>query len=341
MTPQQILQDYKKDIQLEENAKLLAPAYKLLYEDAISAYPDTSDGFRQNVKKISNYFDLVLSIASEEGIRADSTEDKLEGVGGVIKKISQEDLDHAAAAVNEVVKFIANERTSINNLSFLIWMFFNKSSQESLVEKYLDNLDEIKTALTNPLFFVTLVNYPSFGKLILQDLLFPIEIKSPTRRKGSFANNVFKLVFEELKMQNKDRVSIEELKNSTGWYITETGSTRIAFPRASEDSKKIDMIAKIGTQAFVCSHKEQNQGGGGQDNQAKDAAPILHYSEEQIEEIKTLLNVEKVNLCLILEGNGMLIKSRYWENVVNEVADEDNDYKYLLNSYQFLQLARV
>jgi len=346
LSPQQILKDYKEDKYLEENTELLFPVYVDLYNNLVNKSVQIAPKLTHAVKVLDIFFELINKIAQKSKFNVkDNSKEEVKSVGKLIELIPNKKIEEAALALNIIVKFIKNERTNVNNLAFLIWSLFSETRKDDVVKHYLDQPDQIKQALLNPVFLLLLLKYPGFGHLIIQEILAPVELKSPTRMKGSFGDKAFAIICQAIKktipeFENKPKALVEELAGSNYWYITESTAAKLSFPKAEKNSKEVDMVCKVGKSLFVCSHKEQKQGGGGQDNQAEDAGSVFKYNEEILREIKSKFNVKNVCFCVFLEGSGEVIKSNHWTGVTAKVEAKDNKDKYLLNSFQFTQLLK-
>ena len=347
LKPQQILKDYKGDRFLEKNTVLLSPVYQELFNNLVMKSVDISPEVINAVEVLNNYFNSIFNIAKKRKltIRGDSKEDN-KSVGKIIELVPSKKIDEAVLALNILVKFIKQQRTNVNNLSFFIWSLLGETRIEDIPKNYLDKPDQLKEALLNPVFVLLILKYINFGPLILQDFLMPVELKNPTRMKGSFGEKVFAIIFSEIKQKiisfrYAPNVSVKELAKLNDWYFTESASKRLKFPTSKRGSKQVDMVCKVASLLFICSHKEQNQGGGGQDNQAEDAGSIFEYDEKIIKKIKSVYKVKKVYFCIFLEGSGEVIKSNHWTGITAKITAKGNKDKYLLNSFQFIQLIKT
>ncbi len=100
------------------------------------------------------------------------------------------------------------------------------------------------------------------------------------------------------------------------------------------------MVCKINNMLFIGAHKEQQQTGGAQDNQAEDAQRVFDYGNELIGNIQEKYNVPEVYRCIILDAEYSSIVSGHWKLIFNQVDFQENEEKYLLNSVQFIELIK-
>ncbi len=98
------------------------------------------------------------------------------------------------------------------------------------------------------------------------------------------------------------------------------------------------MISKLDRAIFIGTHKEQKSGGGAQDNQATDASFLFNYTENELNRVKSMFNVENVYLVIFLERGKAPITSSHWKRIFEIIKDRDNSNKYLVSSTQFIEL---
>lgn len=343
LSPQQILEDYLLDNYLTQNTSLIFPVYKKIFNSLVSDSFKLPNDLISFVKSVNNYFNYVVELAKDNKLLL--VDDKKDGivVGNLVKLISKDMINTASSSMIKIINFIKENRTNINNLEFFSWTFFGETRREDIVKKYDSNLEEINNAFINPTFLILLLKYPKFGELILQDLLYPVELKSPTRMKGDFANMIFEIVFAQLSssisnLDYQENTSREKLANLEYWYIIEKTTSSLSFPQPKPTSKRIDMVCKIKNNLFICSHKEQKGGGGAQDNQAIDVSSIYEYDDGVLDKIKKDYNVSEIFLCGLVESSSKVLSSVHWKTIFSIIKDSNNKNKYLLNSALFIKL---
>src|SRR3989344_3425253 len=187
--PQDVLKDYQSDKYLEENRLLLLHAYKALYEGLIKKEVLISKEIKADTEIIVDFFDSLNAVAEKD-------KEKIASNPSVF--IAKSDIKKAVIALSNLVRFVIAERTNVNNLNFFCWALFNTTRYQDLKTLYLDKIEAIEQAILNQGFLHLVINYPNFGQLMIRDLLMPIELNMPTRRKGSFGENVFRLISKNL-----------------------------------------------------------------------------------------------------------------------------------------------
>ncbi|GAI55430.1 unnamed protein product, partial [marine sediment metagenome] len=224
---------------------------------------------------------------------------------------NKKETNKAVLALEKIINFLCKNRTNINGLEIISWSLFGKTTLKDIEDTYVNNVrkrESIKNALLGFEFMSLLIEYKGFSNVIINDLLIPVELISPKRRQGLFDKEVFKLIATEIKKDIEDFQFESEIEkrrddffeNNTNWLITEKTTKRIKFP-LPKNAKKIDMLCKLGDSLFIGTHKEQQAGGGAQDNQAVDASFLFNYKVGELEKIKKIFNIKEVYLCIFLE----------------------------------------
>ncbi len=345
ITPQKVLEDFKKDVYLKANNDFLIAIYKKLFQD-VSTKLTITNNHKREIGIINNYFDY-LGILKRRHKLSFSTQRNNQGqvIERFIKFIDLHQVEKAAEALSGIVLFLSKNRTNINGLQIICWTLFNETSLEDIEANYVNNKDGIMDALLSFDFLSLFVESENFAEIGLNDLLIDIEIKNPTRRKAMFDKMIFKRISNNIKKNisdfeyNPQKPPIYFL-NNTNWLIDESLTRKINFPLPSKDAKLIDAICKVNKILLIGTHKEQNVRGGGQDNQAKDAATIFQYKNKVLEKVKKDFKVEKICLCIILEAQYSKITSLHWNRIFKTINNRNNKNKYLLNAIQFIELIK-
>lgn len=347
-TPQEVLKDFQENKYLKENYEFLIPVYEKLFEE-MGAEIIITEPFREDVKKLKNYFAYVKKVEESEDI--DEKLSKKEIIDAIINKLDKEKITEASISLGKIVEFIYTHRSNINGLEIFSWSLLNKTSLEEIRNFYIADEEKEKNlegAITSFELLSLILEYPEFYEIMLDDLMMPVELKAPSRRQGLFDKEVFKLISKKIKedisaFKFEDEINLKEnkdfLKNETNWLITEKTTKRIEFP-LPQNSKKIDMLCKIEKSLFIGTHKEQKSDGGAQDNQAVDAGFLFNYTAEELKAIGEIFNIENIYLCIFLERGRKKITSSHWEKIFEIIKDESNSYKYILSSYQFVNLVK-
>lgn len=347
--PQKCLDNFLKGKYLDENYDLLLPAYETLFKD-IGKKIEITEEYINNVNEIKAFFKLINKIKKENEINFidKSTTNREEVVLGLIKKIPEKHIESAVDALNKIIDFIVKNRKNINGLDIISWSLFNVTRLEQLKNDYINNKGSIRDAILNFEFMSLVIEYDDFVGIIANDLLMPVELKNPKRRQGNFDKEIFEIIYKKINNFEKDFVFENKITNmemqkylffESNWLITEKTVKKIDFPIVPE-GKFADMLCKIGDKLFIGAHKEQQEGGGAQDNQARDAALIFKYSNKVLEEIKSKFQVRDIYLCLFLESSNTRFSSRHWKEVFEIVREKGNSNKYILNSFQFIELIK-
>lgn len=346
-TPQEVLKDFQENKYLKENYKFLIPVYEKLFEE-MGAKIVITEPFRKDIKKLKDYFSYVKKVEESEDV--DEKLSKKEIIDAIINKLDKEKITEASMSLGNIVDFIYTHRSNINGLEIFSWSLLNKTSLEEIQNFYI--LDEekeknLESAITSFELLSLILEYPEFYNIMLDDLMMPVELKAPTRRQGLFDKEVFRLISKKIKedieaFKFEDEINSDEvfLKNETNWLITEKTTKKIEFPLPHQNSKKIDMLCKIGKSLFIGTHKEQKSDGGAQDNQAVDASFLFDYTKEELTAIGEMYNVDNIYLCIFLERGRKKITSSHWDKIFEIIKDESNSYKYILSSYQFVSLIK-
>lgn len=349
-TPQKCLEDFLNGNYIDKNYRFLIPVYEKLFKDIGKKINITQD-FKKEIKDLKDYFSYIDKVKKKSNINFDDrTLNKKELIDKFIIILDKDEVDKAINALEEIISFLCRNRTNINGLEIISWSLFGKMALEDIENSFINDTkakDNIKNALLGFDFNSLLIEYDGFSDVIINDLLIPVELKNPKRRQGLFDKEVFKLISIEIKKDIKDFqfeseikwISYKFLKDDTNWLITEKTTKRIKFP-LPKNAKKIDMLCKIGKSLFIGTHKEQQAGGGAQDNQAVDASFLFNYTSSELKEIKIIFNVKEVYLCIFLERGRAKITSIYWKKVIEIIEDKNNDDKYLLSSVQFIDLIK-
>jgi len=329
----------------DKNYDFLAPVYEKLFRD-IGEKIDITKEYREIVKDLDLYFKYLIKLKKQQKISL-----KNKNVDRVINRIDKEKLSKATESLSQIIDFIIRNRTNVNGLEVFCWSLLSKTSLEEIKKTFVKDInfkDNIRNVLLSFGFNSLLIEYPNYYKVIIEDLLIPVELKNPKRRQGLFDKEVFKLVSIEFKKilnnflfeEDLKKININFLKENTNWLVTEKTTKNIDFPLPNNNSKKIDMLCKIENSLFIGTHKEQQSDGGAQDNQAVDAGFIFNYETNDLEEINKKFNVKNVYLMLFLERGGSNLTSKYWKNILDIVGDNKNKNKYLLSSAQFIDLIK-
>lgn len=344
-SPQKAFEDFKNDVYLDKNNQFLIPVYEKLFQD-FSRKLTITKAYKKKIGIISNYFEHIRELKQKHDISFDNSNiAKKRVVESFIKLIEPKKVKMAAKAFNEIIVFLAKNRTNINGLQIICWTLFNETSLEDIEENYIDNEEGIEEALLSFDFLSLFIESENFVEIAINDLLIDIEIKSPTRRKSILDKVIFEHIADEIKkiipdFEHNPDEDKSYFQSENNWLIDENLTRKIDFPLPSENAKLIDMVCKISKAMFIGTHKEQKVRGGAQDNQAVDARTIFSYSEELLEKIKEDFNVEKIYLCVILQAKYDKIKSSHWDPIFSSVSAEDNENKYLLNGIQFIELIK-
>lgn len=171
---------------------------------------------------------------------------------------------------------------------------------------------------------------PIYDKLF-RDMSDPINISSELIKAVEFLKNYFDYL-NDLKIKNNIKFSNKQNENKK--EIVEKLVDLI-------DKKNFKLaINSLNNMLFIGAHKEQQQTGGAQDNQAEDAQRVFDYGNELIGNIQEKYNVSEVYRCIILDAEYSLIVSGHWKLIFDQVDFQENEEKYLLNSVQFIELIK-
>lgn len=338
--PQKYLEDFKEGVFVKENNQLLAPIYEKLFQEFADKINITKE-CEKDVKKILKYFEYLKKIKKYHGISfSNKTQNKKKIVEEFAKSINPKYLQTIVKSVNRIVKFLSKNRKNINGLQILCWTFFRKTTLEDVKRDYLNNEKAISAALKSFDFLSLFIESDNFAKIAFGDLLIDLEIKNPSRRKGNFDKLLFEIIFNGMRrVVPAIEYNIKDnLKKKSLWLIDERMTKKINFPLSSKNSKFVDLVCKVGKCLLIGSHKEQNETGGAQDNQAKDAKEIFNYSSKNLENVKNTFNVNVVYLCVILQAEIKKVDSKHWKPIFKIVNNKRNKNKYLLNGFQFIKL---
>jgi len=346
-TPQQALNDFQENTYLKENYEFLIPVYEKLFE-GMGAEIIITEPFKEDIKKLKEYFSYVKEVEANIGINEELS--KKEAIDEITNNLDINKITEASVSLGKIVDFIYAHRSNINGLEIFSWTLLNKTSLEEIRNFYI--LDEekeknLESAITSFELLSLILEYPEFYNIMLDDLMMPVELKAPTRRQGLFDKEVFRLISKKIKedieaFKFEDEINSDEvfLKNETNWLITEKTTKKIKFPLPHQNSKKIDMLSKIGKSLFIGTHKEQKSDGGAQDNQAVDAGFLFDYTKEELATIGEMYNVDNIYLCIFLERGRKKITSSHWDKIFEIIKNENNIDKYILSSYQFVNLVK-
>lgn len=351
ITPQKCLIDFLDGSYTNKNNKFLIPVYEKLFKD-IGERIDITKDFKHEAKDLKDYFSYVNKIKEENDINLkDNTPNKKELVDKFIALLDKNKIKKAVKALKKICIFLSENRSNINGLEIISWSLFGGTTLENIKNVFVNNIkveENIKNALLSFDFNCLIMEYDDFSDVMINDLLIPVELKNPKRRQGFFDKEVFRLISIEIKKCIEDfkfETEIEEknvrfLNENTNWLITEKITKKIELP-LPKNAKKIDMICKIDKLLFIGTHKEQQAVGGAQDNQAVDASFLFDYKRDDLEKIKEIFNVGQVYLCIFLERGGAKITSSHWKKIIKIVKNKNNENKYLLSGFQFIELIKA
>ncbi len=333
---------------MERNYNFLIPVYEKLYKD-IGTKIYITLGYKKNIRSLQKYFLYLDKIKKRNKIKFNKT-NKKEQTDNFISLINANEIDKAVDSLENIIHFLNENRSNINGLEVIAWSLFGKTSLNDIKDFFINdtnNKENVKNALLGFGFNALFIEYSKFTNVFISDLLIPVELISPKRRQGLFDKEVFNLISIEIKKFLKNfkfeaeinELDIKYLKNSTNWLVTEKTTKKIKFPLPS-NSKKVDMLCKVANSLFIGTHKEQQAGGGAQDNQAVDAGFLFNYTKDELTQIKNIFSVNEVFLCIFLERGKARLTSSHWGRVIDIVSSKTNDNKYLLSSVQFIDLIK-
>lgn len=349
-TPKKCIEDFLNGYYVEKNYNFLIPVYEKLFKD-IGRKIDITEDFKNQIEILKKYFSYVLKIKKENKINFNNdTVNKKELVEELINLIDENELNKAINALKEIIDFLCRNRTNINGLEIISWSLFGKTTLDDIKNIFINDdngADNIKTALLGFDFNSLLIEYDGFSDTLISDLLIPVELINPKRRQGLFDKEVFKLISMEIKKYITDfqfetelnDLNERSLRNNTNWLITEKITNKIKFT-LPKNAQKIDMLCKIKDLLFIGTHKEQQAGGGAQDNQAVDASFLFNYRDDELKEIKKIFNVKQIYLCIFLERGKTKLTSSHWKKIIEMINERNNKDKYLLSSVQFIDLIK-
>lgn len=350
-SPQVCLDNFQKGAFKEKNSVFLKPVYNKLYKGLATKINLTPDYLKQ-IDNLRKYFKYLEKIKQEnKRLLQVESKDEQDIVVRFIKIISDHELKKASDSLEKILIFLCKNRKNINGLEIINWLLFGTSSLDELNNIYIvdpNGKSYIKNALLGYEFNSLIIENPGFSDALISDLLSPVEIINPKRRQGLFDKEVFKLIADnivdyignfqfETKIKN---VNDKFVRENTNWLLTEKKTGKIKFPKP-KNSKKIDMLCKIKDKLFIGSHKEQQNSGGGQANQATDASFLFDYTDNQINEIKKIFNVKEVYLIVFLETREFQSIMNQWQSMIKIVKASANTNKYLLSSRQFIELLKL
>lgn len=339
-SPQKYLEDFRRDVFLEENDDLLESVYERLFQEFAKKVKINKE-FKADIKNVLAFFNYLKKIKSKNHLKF-SKKNKKEIIEKFANLIDPRRVKEAAESINEIVKYLSEKRKNINGLQIFCWAFFNETTREEIVEKYLDNLMAIEGALMSFEFLGLFIESKNFLDIAVGDFLIDLELKDPSRRKGNFDKILFKKIFDEIKeeMPLFEHNIENNLDKDEYWLIDETVTKKINFPLSSENSKLVDVVCRVGNNLIIGSHKEQNTTGGAQDNQTNDVGAIFNYGENNLNAIKKRFNVERIFLCIVLQAKVKNIESKYWKSIFERINNKENEREYLLNGFQFKKMVK-
>lgn len=327
LTPKECFEKIKDVSYFEKNFDFLKPIYAQLYRELGKEIVYDKD-LHEEVRIIKQFFKEAFAIKIKFKLDKSDTQK----LGDLL--IQSGILPNTIKSFQNALRIIREKRSNINGIEPFMWLILGGSGIDkigeltgapSLIKERLLCSELLSTILnTNYLFF----------EITLNDVLSPFELINPTRRKGSFDKRVFSTIAKDLNL------SMKFCRNSTNWLIDETEVKKNLKFSLPPGVKYPDFICKIKKIGFVGAHKEQNCGGGAQDNQAEDAKRVFLFNESPYEQKSLdLLDVEKIKTVIIYDSYSRELRTgRHWNSIYELVQKNENNY--LVNSVIFTELLK-
>jgi len=328
LRPKDCLQKLKSSDYISKNIDFLKPIYAELYK-GIGKNIDFDDSFINHVDKLKSYLKSAYKLKKENSLKSN---DDIITLGDLLNK--KVDLFKIANSLNSILDELIQKRSNKNGLELFLWLILGVSSLEE-ISGLRNNNDLLVERLVSSEILTTIINTDYiFFEIIISDLMCPLELKAPNRRKGSFDKLVLSEIRKRLNLGDSFSTS------SDNWIIDERKVKQIKNLTLLENLKYPDFICKINNVGFIGAHKEQNSAGGAQDNQIIDAQRILGYSENpHKEELKSILKTKEIKAVIIYDTfNKELRTGRHWDSLYELIEKSQN--KYLVNSIIFIELLK-
>lgn len=314
LTPKECLVEFKSEEYLINNIAFISPVYQELFKNLGTLIKYTQK-YETAVECFKKYIKILYNLKGNNEL--------------LIDKIKDDDINNAIINLKIILNEIINKRTNINGIEAFCWIILNVTALDEL--KRIDG-EYLYTRVVSMQLIKIIQNIDfHFFAIMLNNLLNPYELKSPTRRKGIFDKRVFKLISSKLKLSNN-------YSRNDNWLIDETKVKKIKAFMMPSGVKYPDMICRIGDKLFIGAHKEQNVSGGGQDNQAEDARRIYLLDKEKYkEQIKNIfIGVKQIFFVIIYDTHNKIGTGEHWMAVYNDVQKFQN--RYITNSIIFKEL---
>lgn len=348
LNPQDCLKDFLNGKYRDANYQFLAPVYEKLFLDLGSKINLTPE-YINSISVLNKYF-IYLDSVKRNNKQILNKLTKKEKIDKFIGLLEDNKISLAVDALEQIIFFIHKNRTNINGLEMICWSLFGETSLEEIRDRFVideNRKSNIKEAVLDFGFNSLIIEYNAFAKVLIADLLTPVQLIKPSRRQGIFDKEVFRLISIEFKKIIKDfkfednieKKNLEFFSKNSNWLITEKFTKNLDLPLPN-NSKKIDVICKINNSLFLGTHKEQKSDGGAQDNQATDSSFLFDYNKADIKKLSALFDVKSVFFFIILERGKTPLSSRHWTKVIDLVKEKSNKNKYLLSSAQFIDLIK-
>ena len=216
ITPQKCLKDFLNGCYIEKNYIFLTPVYEKLFKDIGRKINITKD-FKNQVMVLKKYFSYLIRIKKKAKINFENEIfNKKDLVEKFINIIDENEIKRAVNALEKIISFLCRNRTNINGFEITAWSLFGKTTLTDIKNIFVNSTERknsIKKALLSFDFNSLIIGYEGFSNIIINDLLMPVELKSPKRRQGLFDKEVFRLVSIEIKKYIRDFQFETDIKN--------------------------------------------------------------------------------------------------------------------------------
>jgi len=327
LTPQEGFVKLQDKRYASKNLEFLKPVYEQLYKGLGRHIVYEKELFKE-VEVLKDFFKTAYAIKKEANLGSSDVPKFLDLL--VRKNI----LQPIVISLQKILSVLVAKRTNKNGLEALLWLILGCTTMESL-ESLRNNPTLLSERLLSTEVLTTILNTDYlFFDIALLNILSPFELKDPTKRKGSFDKIIFARIASLLGLSDSFNPT------STNWLINEDGVMKIeAFP-LPEGAKFPDFICKIKDMCFIGAHKEQNQAGGAQDNQAEDAKRVFLYSEPRYKDkLKVLLKSDTIKMVIIYDSYIEGLRTGYhWQSIYEKIKQSSEHY--LVNSVIFIELLK-
>lgn len=326
LSPQECFTKLQDESYFSRNLTFLRPIYEKLYE-GLGRNITYGDELPKNIEILKDYFKTAYAIKKDANLGSSD-------VPKLLDLLLKKGIQPAVISLQKILLILAARRENLNGLEAFSWLILGCTTLESLKSLSNDTALLSERLLSTEVLTTILNTDYLFFEIALFSVLSPFELKDPTKRKGSFDKIVFTGIASLVGLSNTFNPA------STNWLINEKDVKRIKDFPLPEGIKFPDFICKIKDICFIGAHKEQNQGGGAQDNQAEDAKRVFLYSETRYKDtLKELLKIDDIKMVIVYDSYTEGLRTgRHWDSIY-EITKRSKEH-YLVNSIIFIELLK-